>query len=110
LDQRRLDLITITSYRTLLKEKEDLIMRLFPLAKTNMDRPNKSKKPTIFISARVHPGEVPSSFVMNGILDFLTRDDDPQTMALLDNFVFKIIPMLNPDGVVRGHYRLDNLG
>jgi murein tripeptide amidase MpaA len=37
-------------------------------------------------------------------------EDDPQVMALLDEFVIKIVPMLNPDGVARGHYRLDNLG
>jgi hypothetical protein len=28
-------------------------------------------KPVIFLSARVHPGEVPSSHVLNGLIKFL---------------------------------------
>jgi hypothetical protein len=32
-------------------------------------------KKGIFISARVHPGEVPSSHVMNGVLKRLIKDD-----------------------------------
>ena len=35
---------------------------------------------------------------------------DPRALALLNHFVIKIVPMLNPDGVARGHYRFDTLG
>lgn len=35
-----------------------------------------NSKKYIFISARVHPGEVPSSHVMNGILKGLVTDND----------------------------------
>lgn len=31
-------------------------------------------------------------------------------MALLNHFVVKVVPMLNPDGVARGHFRFDTLG
>jgi len=33
-----------------------------------------------------------------------------QGELLRKNFVFKIIPILNPDGVYRGYYRLDTKG
>ncbi len=105
-----MDLLTFTSYKNLGFDREKLIDKLFPTSVSNEGRPYIAKKPTIFLSARVHPGEVPSSHVMNGIIDFLSNEDDHCAMALLNYFVVKIIPILNPDGVARGHYRLDTMG
>jgi len=58
---------------------------------------------------KVHPGESPSSYVMDGILDYLLDKNNKVAKELLKYFVFKIVPMLNPDGVYHGHYRLDRL-
>ncbi|KAL0226593.1 hypothetical protein P9112_013917 [Eukaryota sp. TZLM1-RC] len=58
----------------------------------------------IVITARVHPGETNSSFMVQGIIDYLTGPS-LDAKILRDNFVFKIVPMLNPDGVVCGNYR-----
>ena len=61
----------------------------------------------MFLSARVHPGEVPASHVLNGMMDFILNESSERSAILRDNYVFKIIPLLNPDGVSRGYYRLD---
>jgi murein tripeptide amidase MpaA len=41
---------------------------------------------------------------MNGVIEFLTSDN-VEAKALRNNFVFKIVPMINVDGVVYGNYR-----
>lgn len=69
----------------------------------------RSNKPIIFISARVHPIETPSSYCMLGIIKFLLDKKDVRTHLLRKYFVFVLVPMLNPDGVARGHCRMDEL-
>ena len=59
-------------------------------------------KPVVVVSARVHPGETPSSFVLNGFLQFVLDPHSARAAALRDTFVFHILPMLNPDGVALG--------
>ena len=61
-------------------------------------------KPAIVITGRVHPGESNSSFMVQGFLDFITSER-AEAVKLRKSFVFHIIPMLNPDGVIHGNYR-----
>ena len=68
-----------------------------------------AKKRGIVITARVHPGETVSSFIMQGVIDFLLSDN-PEALLLCERFIFKIIPMLNPDGVIHGNYRCSLAG
>lgn len=48
--------------------------------------------------------------MMRGVIEFLTNPTDPEAALLRDNFVFKVIPMLNPDGVINGNYRCSLAG
>ena len=69
---------------------------------------NASRK-AVFLSARVHPGESNSSWMMRGLIDFLAGPSS-EAQRLRRIFVFKIIPMLNPDGVIHGQYRANMTG
>ena len=63
-----------------------------------------AKREAVIITGRVHPGETVSSFIIEGILSFLVGDSEIAN-KLRSLYVFKIVPMLNPDGVVLGNYR-----
>ena len=74
--------------------------------------PNSEKskaKKGVFISSRVHPGESNASWMMKGVIEFLVSNT-AEAQALRENFVFKIVPMLNPDGVINGNYRCSLAG
>lgn len=42
--------------------------------------------------------------MMQGVLEFLISDA-PEAVWLRNKYVFKLVPMLNPDGVVLGNTR-----
>jgi len=63
----------------------------------------------VILTSRVHPGESNASFIMKGIIDYLVSEDEG-ARYLRSNFVFKIVPMLNPDGVIVGNYRCNLSG
>ncbi|KAF8764234.1 cytosolic carboxypeptidase 1-like isoform X3 [Argiope bruennichi] len=74
---------------------------------TITSKPLDTNRPYIFLTARVHPGESNSSWVMKGSLDFLLSN---KAQKLRDSYIFKVVPMLNPDGVINGCHRLSLSG
>ncbi|KAJ8344195.1 hypothetical protein SKAU_G00315240 [Synaphobranchus kaupii] len=66
-------------------------------------------KRAVVLTARVHPGETVGSWAMHGLLGFLLSDT-ADARLLRETFVFKLVPMLNPDGVVVGNYRCSLAG
>ena len=68
-----------------------------------------NSRQSIIFTARVHPGETSGSYVIESVINNLLNNSE-QSNNLLDKYIFKIIPMLNPDGVIHGHYRNNILG
>ncbi|XP_047551234.1 cytosolic carboxypeptidase 3 isoform X3 [Lutra lutra] len=67
------------------------------------------KRKAVILTARVHPGETNSSWIMKGFLDYILGDSS-DAQLLRDTFIFKVVPMLNPDGVIVGNYRCSLAG
>ncbi|CAG9328864.1 unnamed protein product [Blepharisma stoltei] len=68
-----------------------------------------NQKEIAFLTARVHPGETHGSWVMEGLLKFLISDHH-EAKRLRKKIIFKIVPMLNPDGVILGNGRCSLTG
>lgn len=59
---------------------------------------------TVWIHARTHAAETGPSFVLEGLIRTVLGDD-ALGRALRQQYVFKIVPMHNPDGIILGNYR-----
>ena len=75
---------------------------------TDTSVPDENKK-RVWIHARTHPGETPSSWHFDGIVQELLKDDD-----VIDyyrkNIIFYLYPFNNPEGVFYGRSRTNYYG
>ena len=71
-------------------------------------RPEDSR-PVVWVVARQHAFEAGGSWAVEGLLRFLTGSD-PAAQAIRKQLVFKLCPMMNPDGVFRGGTRFNARG
>lgn len=78
---------------------------LWLLTVTNPARPASGKK-VLWLMARQHAWESGTSWVVDGAVRFLLQED-ARAARLRDAFIFKIFPMADPDGVVRGGVRFN---
>uniref|UniRef100_A0A8C9VMP3 Cytosolic carboxypeptidase 1 n=1 Tax=Scleropages formosus TaxID=113540 RepID=A0A8C9VMP3_SCLFO len=81
-----------------------LTITAMPQSSSNDQICQFKNRPYVFLTARVHPGETNASWVMKGTLEFL-MSPSPMAQSLRESYVFKIVPMLNPDGVINGNHR-----
>ena len=67
-----MEMITLTGRAKITEEREAPIEGLFPESDNKPEsRPLVFDKPTVFISSRVHPGDTPASFVLDGNIGFI---------------------------------------
>ena len=71
--------------------------------------PMYKRKKYVIVAARVHPGESNSSWMMQGFIKALVGNS-LQAKQLRKRLIFKIIPMVNVDGVIIGNYRTSMSG
>lgn len=69
----------------------------------------KKVKPLIYIIGRQHPGQTPPSFIIEGFITYLLANR-LQSNFLREFFEFRIVPMVNVDGVINGNYRTNISG
>ena len=72
-------MLTITNKNLAIKQREPKIENIFP---EGGKRSHRFNKPIVFISSRVHPGEIVASHVLNGFLKLLLNETDPQAILL----------------------------
>ncbi|KRX07319.1 hypothetical protein PPERSA_06934 [Pseudocohnilembus persalinus] len=120
ISQNAIPILTITSkdnkfdYNKLIQQKIDKDNLENKENKADQKEKDKKKKQILnkkiaFVIARQHPGETISSHVMHGFLDYL-MENNKQVQYLLENYVFKIVPMVNCDGVIYGNFRCSLAG
>lgn len=71
--------------------------------------PDIPGRPVVWIVARQHAFETGGSWSCEGLLRWLSSDE-PEARAIRRRVTFRVCPMLNPDGVVRGHTRFNAVG
>ncbi|PVD33734.1 hypothetical protein C0Q70_04994 [Pomacea canaliculata] len=99
----------ICKQRILCRSLAGNLVYILTISSPSQNLEDMKHKKAVVITSRVHPGESNSSWMMKGLLDYLTGNS-PDAKLLRDTFIFKIIPMLNPDGVIVGNYRCSLAG
>lgn len=108
----------LNAYLKTLKKKRNVVIgdigrtregRLVPIVTITDERVPLRQKRRVLIHARTHPGEVGSSFLLEGMLNYLTSNTRA-AKKLRQQLVFDVVPMLNVDGVVAGNNRVTPYG
>ena len=69
----------------------------------------EGEKARIWVHGRIHPSETPASYLVDGLVEYLTGDT-PEGRALRRQIDAWVLPFANPDGVADGYSRCNALG
>lgn len=72
-------------------------------------RSRGTPRPTVVVIGRQHPPELAGAFALRAFTERLLAND-PLAEQFRLRFGLAVVPMLNPDGVARGHWRFDSTG
>jgi hypothetical protein len=91
-------------------------VQIKPIGKTVNDLPleiirigHPAAPHRLFLRARAHPWEAGTSWIIEGLIERLLRDD-PSAAKFLERYCVFILPMANMDGVVAGRTRFNLRG
>lgn len=76
---------------------------IISLTVTDFSRDNRGKK-AVWVTGTQHAYEMAAGPVIEGMIDRLLEGNGG-SRELLGKFVYNIVPLMNPDGVLRGGYR-----
>ena len=115
-----LDMLTINSMYDIYKNGITSVVmpktNNFLAIKNNYENNNNAnnsqiidERKAVVLIGRQHPGETVGSYVIKGCMDFLMGNTD-EAKKLREIYLFKIVPMMNPDGVLVGNSRTSFAG
>ncbi len=76
----------------------------YPIASLSIKAPGKRSREQVVLVGRQHPPEISGALVMFPFIETLLEDSD-LAKKYRERFETIAVPMLNPDGVVRGYWR-----
>ena len=113
-----LDMFTINSMYDIFKNGATSVImpktNNYLSIKNNLENNNNNsqiidERKAVVIIGRQHPGETVGSYVVKGCIDFLMGNSE-EAKKLREIYLFKIVPMMNPDGVLVGNSRTSFAG
>ena len=84
-----------------------LAIPIVTITRSAKTAPQAPKNKNLYlVTARIHPSETCSSFIVSALIQELLSNRDYE--EFLKSNVVKIVPMVNPDGVIFGNFRTSN--